>query len=112
MKNNEKPSRNDIDICKKILIDFIFFVTKTEEINPLIAEGIPIRRRQKFMRELQIVDTICSILQQAFYTIKGNPVYDIEKINQQDPFIRIGQLSYRLLKHIVKGYRANEMYAS
>ena len=34
------------------------------------------------MRELKVIDTLCSILKYAFYSEDKKPFYDIQKITQ------------------------------
>ena len=93
---------------EEILISMVFFTTKTDEKNPFTCEGIPIRKRQKLLREMHFAEVLVDIL---FYPF-ANELYLLKDIDQNSPITRICQLSYRMLKHITKNYKQNEMYIS
>ena len=50
------------------LSKLIFFVTKTESTDPVRCEGIPIKSRQKLMRELRIIELLVDCLHYPFST--------------------------------------------
>ena len=103
--NEQKESfQQIIDLLTKL----IFFVTKTEETDPVKCEGIPNRPRQKLMRELKVIEALTDIL---YYPVT-NRVYDQQTISVNDPYHRICVLCYRLIKHAAKDYRINELYAA
>jgi hypothetical protein len=60
------------------------------------------------MRELNVMEVLVDILYYPF----NNGGKDLSSMSPQDPLLRICILCYRLIKHIVKDYRLNELYAS
>jgi hypothetical protein len=63
--------------------------------------------KQKYMRELRVIECICDILYMPFVS-----AFEFEKINQEMAITSLTKLCYRLLASIVKDYRLNEMYTS
>jgi hypothetical protein len=67
MKGNE-PYKYLYEAVKEAIAQFIIFLSESEEMDPLKREGIPIRRRQKFVRELGVIDLVCNLLHWPFYS--------------------------------------------
>jgi hypothetical protein len=63
--------------------------------------------KQKYMRELRVVECICDILYMPFAS-----AFEFEKITQDMAITSLTKLCYKLLSHIVMDYRLNEMYTS
>lgn len=103
-----QPSRTLHVYVHRIIGKLILFLLDMPNGNPLKCEGSPIRRRQKWLRELGILDLICHLLYSPF---KSN-LYSLENLKKTDLMTRITQLSYRLLKHSVKDYRQNANHLS
>ena len=90
------------------LSKLIFFVTKTESTDPVRCEGIPIKSRQKLMRELRIIELLVDCLYYPF----SSGVFKIKELTNDMPIKIICTLCYRLILHSVKNYKNNELYAS
>ena len=61
------------------------------------------------MKDMRIIEFLIDIL---YFPFKNN-VFDIKNLKKEDPnVIKIFQLTYRLIKHVIKEYRANELYAA
>lgn len=61
------------------------------------------------MRELKIIDLLMDIL---IYPFEGENQFDISKLTQRSPIVRICQLIYRLLKHCAKDNEFNKFYVA
>lgn len=66
------------------------------------------KKRQKIMRELYLVEYIVQILYFPFATKS----FRLDRLQQDDLITRICQIAYELLKSAVGGYEINEMYAT
>jgi len=64
--------------------------------------------KQKYMRELRVVECIVDILYMPF----ASGAFTFEKINQEMAITSLIRLCYTLLSKIVQNYRLNEMYTS
>ncbi len=51
---------------EEILSNLIFFITETESIDPFICEGIPKKKRQRYMRETRVIDLLVDMLYYPF----------------------------------------------
>ena len=51
---------------EKILSNLIFFVTETENKDAFTCEGIPNQKRQKYLREIRIIDLLIDFLHYPF----------------------------------------------
>lgn len=100
-------SKEMFEDIEAILSHMIFFITDTEDEDPLTCEGIQRRHRQQCMRELQLIELLCDIL---YYPFQGERLFDIRQMSPDHPMTRICQLVYRLLKHTAKGYVRNILY--
>jgi len=87
----------------------VFFVTKSDSNDPFTCEGVPKKEVQKYLRELKIIDLIMDIL---IYPFEGEHQFDIQKLTQRSPIVRICQLIYRLLKHAAKDNEFNKFYVA
>ena len=63
----------------------IFFTTDTENSDPSICEGIPRKHRQKYMRELKVVEVLVDILHYPF----ANNLFDLDLIRQGMPVTKV-----------------------
>lgn len=58
---------------------------------------------------MKILEILTDIL---YYPFESN-LYSMQNIQQRQPeILKIIQLSYRLIKHVIREYRPNELYAS
>ena len=111
----EKIKSKDLisqDLIKKVIsciTDLIFFCTESDSEDPLEAEGISIQYRQRMMKDFKIIERCMDIL---YYPFRLG-LYDIKNLDKVDSdIIKIFKLDYQLIKHIIKEYRPNELYAS
>jgi hypothetical protein len=102
------PSRSLHVHVHRIIGKLIQFLLDSPNGNPFKCEGAPIRRRQKWLRELGILDLICHVIYSPF----KNSLYNFETLKKTDFMTRITQLSYKLLKHSVRDYRQNALHLS
>jgi len=67
--------KRDVDVLRntnyqesiiKTLKKLVFFVTVTEEKDPFYCEGLPNLERQKYIRELKVVEALCDMLYYPF----------------------------------------------
>ena len=49
-----------------LLTDLVFFITETESPDPYTCEGIPYKKRQKYMRETRVIDLLVDMLYYPF----------------------------------------------
>jgi hypothetical protein len=93
-----------------LLIQMVFFVTQTESEDAFTCEGLPIKEHQKYFRELKVIDLLIDII---IYPFEGkDPVFDIDKLTQKSPMVRICQLIYRILKLCAKSNEFNKFYCA
>jgi hypothetical protein len=52
---------------EELLSSMIFFITETESQDPFTCEGIPYKKRQKYMRETRVIDLLVDMLYYPFY---------------------------------------------
>jgi inositol 1,4,5-triphosphate receptor type 1 len=93
---------------EELLASMIFFITETESQDPFTCEGIPYKKRQKYMRETRVIDLLVDMLYYPF----SDELYHFGELTQRHPITRICQLVYRLLKHCVKDYNYNKFYVA
>jgi len=95
-----------------VLKDLIYFVHKVdaktiESSDPITFEGITVASKQRLLKDFRIIEILTEILYYPFelyyFTLKN-----IDNIS----FKIIFQCCYRLIKHVIKEYRPNEIYAS
>ena len=70
---------------EELLTSMIFFTTETESNDPYTCEGIPNRKRQKFMRETRVIDLLVDIL---FYPF-SEKFYNFAELTQRTPITKI-----------------------
>ena len=100
------------DYLKKvieILEQLIFFVVKVEEISadPLTCEGFTWSHRQRLLKDMRLIEVLTDIL---FYPF-ALEIYQLNNI-PNELMVHIFRLSYKLIKHTIREYRPNELYAS
>jgi hypothetical protein len=100
------PDKSDTKLVENALIDLIYFVLETQNPNPIECEGMPHKRRQKFIRELGVIDLVCDIL---YYSCMK---YNFAGDDMNSSLIFIMRLCYRLLNHVVKDYSVNQLYCA
>jgi len=98
-----------IKVFEELLVKMVFCVTKSDSNDPFTCEGVPKKEVQKYLRELKIIDLIMYIL---IYPFEGEHQFDIQKLTQRSPIVRICQLIYRLLKHAAKDNEFNKFYVA
>lgn len=103
LRNKERMKKVEL-----LITDLIFFITETEDTDPFTCEGIPNKERQKLMRELKVIEILCDAL---YYPFAQN-MFSLQTLANVPPLSRVCGLIYRLLKHIVQDYRANEEYTA
>lgn len=106
--NKIEPSRIQHMNLIKILGKLIMFLLDLENEDPYLVEGTPIRRRQKYLRELKMINIFCDLLYLPF----NSGIYNLSVLKQRDLMSKIVQLCYKLLRLSVKDYRNNELYCS
>jgi len=100
-----------------MLAELIFFVVSDGDVSTDVLEaerfeGVPVKHRQKIMRELNVIQALVDLLYYPFIENETGEERRLESISPQDPYTKICILCYRLIKHIVKDYRLNELFAS
>jgi hypothetical protein len=51
---------------EELLSNMIFFITDTESNDPFNCEGIPRKKRQRYMRETRVIDLLVDMLYYPF----------------------------------------------
>ena len=95
-----------------LLSQMYFFLISSENItgDPLMTDGSPNRYRQKYFRELKIIDLLVDIL---IYEFEGeNAPFNLDKITEKSPITRICQIIYRILKLCAKDNELNKFYVA
>ena len=91
-----------------MLSKVVFFVTETEDKDPFYCEGLPVRQRQRYMRETRLIELLCDALHYPF----SLDLFSLEELTANLPITRTCRLIYRILRHSVKDYRINEEYVA
>lgn len=72
---------------EELLRKMVFFVTKTDSMDPFTCEGTPNKMAQKYFRELKIIDMLIDIL---IYPFEGEkPLYTLADLTQKSPIVKI-----------------------
>lgn len=100
----------NLKMVRTILSELIRFVLKVEgegEINPFTCEGFTYPHRQRLLKDMTLIEILTDILYYPFeykmFTLSEIPNF---------PMKQVFQLSYKLIKHTIREYRPNELYAS
>lgn len=98
------------EYLKKVLDtlkELIFFVANIEDktVDPLECEGFPKPECQRLLKDLKLIEVLTDIL---FYPFALN----IFPNKIPEDLMTIFRLSYTLIRHTIKEYRPNELYAS
>lgn len=97
------------ELLGKILF-FLIQIENTEGQDPFKCEGVPSKQRQKYFRELRIIDLLVDIL---IYEFEGDTSpFNLDNITQRSPITRICQLIYRILKMCAKDNELNKFYVA
>lgn len=107
-KDNENLTVTYFVQLELLLTDLVFFLTETESKDPYTCEGIPYKKRQKYMRETRVIDLLVDMLYYPF----SEKLYNFADLTQRHPITKTCQLVYRLLKHCVKDYNYNKFYVA
>ena len=99
------------EYLKKVLTtmeQLIFFIVKAEgDADPYTCEGFTPPQKQRLLKDMRLIEILTDIL---FYPF-ALQMYQLNNI--PDEFmVKVFQLSYRLIKHTIREYRPNELYAS
>jgi len=95
---------------EELLSKLVFFVTETSSKDAFTCEGVPFKKRQKYLRELKVIELLVDIL---IYPFEGDDApFDMNKLTMKSPMTRICQLIYRLLKHCAKDNEYNKFYVA
>ena len=91
------------------LEQLIFFVVKVEDItpDPFTCEGLTWSNRQRLLKDMKLIEVLIDIL---FYPFALG-IYRMDTITNP-LMIQVFQLSNKLIKHTIREYRPNELYAS
>ena len=94
----------------KILSDLIYFVLDIEDVgkDPLDIDGIPPPSRQRLFKDMKLLELCCEIL---FYPFLQR-MHQLNEIHKFPLIRKILTLTYRLIRHIIREYRPNELYGS
>ena len=104
-----------------ILEELIFFVLDIEkgdkDKDALSVDGFPPQRKQRLLKDMKLIELLTDILyypfkNKMFLLAKNRDARRIEEISKSPLVMKIFRLSYRLIKHIIREYRPNELYAS
>ena len=74
----------------------------------MTVDGIPPANRQCLIKDLKVIEILCEVL---YYPFKAK-WFQINEVIQYPLLLKIFQLAYRLIKHTIREYRPNELYAS
>eukprot|EP00753_Platysulcus_tardus_P010959 PLAT3172.1.p1 GENE.PLAT3172.1~~PLAT3172.1.p1 ORF type:complete len:3198 (-),score=1828.26 PLAT3172.1:113-9706(-) len=92
-----------------VLTELVYFVVGDDTAgDPFSCEGLPVRSRQKMLREQRLLDVLVDIITLPFDT----GLITLEALNPRHATLRICQLCYRLLKHAFRNYPKNELYVA
>jgi hypothetical protein len=84
------------------------FVTQGGEDSPFASEGLPVVRKQRYLRELKLIDLACNLLYYPF----ESKLHDIRTLKRRDALAKVLSLLYRMLKLAAMEYTANEVYCA
>lgn len=108
---NADVNPNVVEKTINVLRDLIFFVHKVdetaEEADAVEYEGITVEEKQRLLKDFKVIELLTEILYYPFQ----RKIFELDGIHNEG-FLRIFQHCYRLIKHIIKEYRPNEIYAS
>ena len=107
-EHKKEPDRAAFNAVERALGQLILFCNHSEDRNPYTCEGEPLGRRQKFLRELGVIDWVCSIL----YHPVANGMYRLESLRKTEPMTKLCMLGYRLVRLAAKDNRVNELYCA
>jgi hypothetical protein len=107
-KRGVEPDRAQYARVEEVLSRLILFTTESDVKDPFICEGIPYKVRQKYLRELGIIDLLCDVLYFPFVLA----LHVVATLKRREPLTRVCQLSYRLIKLSARDYTANEIYCA
>ena len=99
------------------VIDLIKFVTKTDNLDPMTREGIPIEQRQLMLSEQGVLQIAIECVQAPFKA----GLYSYEDSSCSETKVKLGaailehenmgKLAMRLVRHILRGQSANKLAA-
>ena len=72
-------------LVEEVLTSMIFFITETESKDPYTCEGIPNKKRQRYIRELNVIELLVDILHYPF----AEHLYNEVEITSKTPITRI-----------------------
>lgn len=107
-KAEGSAERTALESVKRVLEHLILFCIDTENKDAYTCEGIARPRRQKFLRELGVLDLVCYLLRLPFLSSH----YDLPTLQPGDLITNICSLSYRLVRLAAQDNRANEQYCA
>lgn len=92
-----------------VLSSLILFAVKTDQsdADPFLCEGFTYPHRQRLLKDMALIEILTDILYYPFE-------YQLFKLNNiPNPLmVQVFQLSHKLIKHTIREYRPNELYAS
>ena len=107
-KAEGSAERTALESVERVLEQLIFFCIDTENQDAYVCEGTARPRRQKFLRELGVLDLVCYLLRLPFLSSH----YDLPTLQPGDLITNICTLSYRLVRLAAQDNRANELYCA
>lgn len=94
-----------------VLSEMIYFCIETNEehIDPLEAEGVPIKARQRILREQKVIEIVLEMVTTPFVEF-GGKTCSLSELHSFSKLEYICNLGYKLLYHFFKGYKLNQLY--
>ena len=107
-KQDGDVERNVLEKVERTLVQMILFCMEAEEQNAFTCEGPTHPRRQKFLRELGVLDLVCCLMRLPFLSSH----YNLPLLQPGDLITNICTLCYRLTRLAAQDNRANELYCA
>jgi len=107
-EHKKEPDRTTFQAVERALGRLILFCILSEDRNPYTCEGEPLGRRQKFLREVGVIDWVCCLL----YHPVATGMYSLETLRKTEPMTKLCVLGYRLVRLAAKDNRVNELYCA
>ncbi|KAG2373818.1 hypothetical protein C9374_011703 [Naegleria lovaniensis] len=103
--------KSDIKLYINVLSSAIRFCTISEETDPLVRSGIPVRNRQNIIKELGIISIVMDVI--TILLKKQITIDDLAMIYEKPEkliYFDIIQYSFRLVRQAVIGNESNGLY--
>lgn len=103
--------KSDIKLYINVLSSAIRFCTISEETDPLVRSGIPVRNRQNIIKDMGIISIVMDVI--TVLLKKHITIEDLVMINEKPEkliYFDIIQYSFRLVRQAVIGNESNGLY--